>query len=218
MRLSILLAVIGFLTFLGPVLVPRAVADDATGRQNKICADSEGPADKRIPACTKLIERTTDNQTLANLYNNRGAAFADQGDQDHALADYTLSINLDGGGSAPYVNRGDLFYRKGEFNRAIEDFSMAIRLQPSFERAYMGRTLAFLKKDDTQSALTSADEMIGREPASAVAVETRAYVLKTIGRCDEAIAEYRKALQMASDSLQLQHEIESDLNELGVIP
>jgi tetratricopeptide (TPR) repeat protein len=148
------LAVIGILVFVVPVSVSRAIPDDATAGQNKICADSEVPADKRIAACTKLIERTTDDQRLANLYNNWGAAFADKGDQDRALADYARAINLDGGGSAPFVNRGDLFYRKGEFGRAIQNFSMAIRLQPSFERVYMGRTLAFLKKGDAQSAYT----------------------------------------------------------------
>ena len=218
MRLSILLTVTGFLMFVGPTSLLQAAASDATVGQSKICANSEGPADKRIPACTKLIERTTDNQRLADLYNNLGAAFAEKGDRDHALADFTRAINFDDGSGTPYVNRGDLFYRKGEFDRAIEDFSMAIRLQPSFERAYMGRTLALLKKDDAQGALNSADEMISHEPTSAVAVETRAYVLKTVGRHDEAIAEYRKALQMASGSPELQHEIEADLHELGAIP
>jgi tetratricopeptide (TPR) repeat protein len=218
MRFSTLLTVTGFLMFVGPSSVLQAAASDAAAAQSKICADTEGQADKRIAACTKLIERTTDNQRLADLYNNRGAAFSDKRDQGHALADFTRAINFDDGSCPPYVNRGDLFCRKGEFDRAIEDFSTAIRLQPSFERAYMGRTLAFLKKDDAQSALNSADEMIGHEPASAVAVETRAYVLKAIGRRDEAIAEYRKALQMASESPELQHEIESILHELGVTP
>jgi predicted negative regulator of RcsB-dependent stress response len=60
--------------------------------------------------------------------------------------------------------------------------------------------------------------MISHEPTSAVAVETRPYVLKAIGRRAEAIAEYRKALRMASDSPELQHEIEADLHELGAIP
>lgn len=212
------LPVTGFLAFVVPVSVSRAAADDALVGRNKICADAEGPADKRIPACTELIERTTDNQTLVDLYNNRGTAFADKGDRERALADYTRAIDLDGGSSAPYVNWGDLFYRKGEFDRAIEDFGVAIRLQPSFERAYMDRTLALLKKDDAQGALNSVDDMISHEPTSVVAVETRAYILKAIGRCDEAMAEYRKALQMASDSPPLRHEIEADLHALGAAP
>ena len=201
------------------MLVPvlPAVADDVTAGQDKLCADLQGPADMRVSACAKLIERTTDNQKLAELYNNRGAAFARKGDQDRALADYTRAIDLNSGTSAPYVNRGDLFYRRGELDRAIEDFAIALRLQPAFERAYMGRMLALLKKGDTQGALHSADDMISHLPTSAVAVETRAYVLKAIGRINEQIAEYRKALQMASDSPPLQHEIEADLHDLGAI-
>ena len=218
MRLSMRLSVIGFLAFLAPVSVSRAVADDAAIGQSNICADPEGPADKRIATCTKLIERSTDNLSLADLYNDRGAAFAGRGDRERALADFTRAIKLDDGSSAPYVNRGDLFYRMGKLNQAVADFDAALKLQPSFERAYIGRTLALLKKGDAQGALTSVDNMISREPTSVVAVETRAYVLKATGRRNQAIAAYRKALQMASDSPQLQEEIKSALHELGAGP
>ena len=214
MRVSTLFAVIGFFVF--EKLVP-VMADDVTAGEDQLCATSQGPADMRVSAGAKLIERTTDNQKLADLYNNRGAAFARKGDQDRALADYTRAIDLDSGTSAPYVNRGGLFYRRGELDRAIEDFAIALRLQPAFERAYMGRTLALLKKDDAQGALHSVDDMISHLPTSAVAVETRAYVLKAIGRLNEAIAEYRKALQMASRLPAAATRDRGGFNDLGAI-
>lgn len=190
----------------------------AVRRQGEICADARGAAAQRIRACTALIARTTNNQTLADLYNNRGTAFADQGDQQHASADYAHAIRLNPAATAAYVNRGDLRFRRGELDRAIEDFNAALRTDPAFERAYIGRTAAYLKNNQGEAALKSADEMIAHESGSAIAVETRAYVLKQIGRREDAIAAYRKALQMAPDVPELRDEIERDLRALGAAP
>jgi tetratricopeptide (TPR) repeat protein len=218
MRFSTLVGVAVFSMLVG--LVSEAVADnaDTIKTPNIICADAHGPADKRISACTELIKETSGTQQLSDLYNNRGTAYADKNDQDSALADYTYAIQLNPDNSVPYTNRGDLHYQKGDIDSAIEDYNTALRLQPTFERAYIGRTAAFLKKNDAQGALNSADQMISNEPNSAIAVETRAYVLKIIGRRDEAIADYRKALKMASSIPELQREIEADLRELGAAP
>jgi tetratricopeptide (TPR) repeat protein len=183
--------------------------------QSEVCAEARGAAPQRIKACTALINRTTDDRVRAGLYNNRGTAFADKGDQKHAFTDYAQAIRLNPGESAAYVNRGDLQFRRGELDRAIEDFDAALRIDPAFERAYIGRTAAYLKTNQGDAALRSADDMIAHEPGSATAVDTRACVLKQIGRRDDAIAEYRKALQMASDIPELRQEIQQDLHELG---
>lgn len=62
------------------------------------------------------------------------------------------------------------------------------------------------------------DDMVQRLPQSPIAVEMKAYVLKMVGRRDDAIAEYRKALRLAGNLPQLREEIESVLKELGARP
>lgn len=200
---------------------PRATAQSRAGSTaglNEICADAQGPPAQRIRACTTLIARTKNDPSLAGLYNNRGTAFADHGDQQHAFADYAQAIRLNPAIAAAYVNRGDLRFQRRELDQAIADFNAALHVDPAFERAYIGRTAAYLKNNQGEAALQSAGDMIAHEPGSAMAVDTRAYVLKQIGRRDEAVAEYRKALQMASDIPELRQEIEQDLRELKAAP
>ena len=60
--------------------------------------------------------------------------------------------------------------------------------------------------------------MVRRFPDLGIALETRASILKAIGRRDDAIAEYRKALVVEPNNLELVIEIEAALRKLGVAP
>src|ERR1700733_3327823 len=55
-------------------------------------------AEVAINGCTVTIEAGQEPpKTLALAYNNRGLAYADKGDLDHAVADYGEAIELDPG-------------------------------------------------------------------------------------------------------------------------
>ncbi len=202
------------------VLSVDALAQSAgrTAQHIDICADDRQEPDTRIRACTAVIRQETDRQQLSNAHNNRGVAFASKKDKNRAFAEYTQAIQSNAASAVPYVNRGDIYFQRGAFDKAIKDFDKAISLQPDLERPYMGRSLAYLKINDAQRALSSADEMLRNAPKSPIAAETRAYVLKAMGRRDEAIAAYRKALDMSAEIPQLRQEIEAALRELGASP
>ncbi len=181
----------------------------------EICSHPDAKAAFRIAACNRLIAATQDTRELSDLYNNRGTALAGAGDTRAAFRDYATAIRLNQDSAVPYVNRGDLYFRQGEYDKGISDFNAALARDTKFERAYMGRTLSLLRKNDQQGALRSVEEMVRNIPGSAIAVETKAYVLKALGRREQAIAEYRKALAMARDVLQLREEIKKALQQLG---
>jgi tetratricopeptide (TPR) repeat protein len=220
LRLVFLASAFGILIATGVISRARSSEElwNMTLADVSVCDNNRMPPDTKIAACARLINEIGHNDAqLARLYSNRGAGYAAKKDWDHALADYTAAISIDPTNNVAYYNRGDAWYRKGKLSQAIEDFSNALRLNPSFSQARMARAVVFLATKDFAHALADTDEMVSLDPHSALASETRAYVLKSMGRRDEAIAEYRKALELASNSRQLRVEIESALKELGAV-
>jgi tetratricopeptide (TPR) repeat protein len=185
----------------------------------QICGDASVPSNRRFAVCTRLIRLgRLDHEQLSTAYSNRGAALGIMGKENRALADFNASVRTDPDNGISRYDRGALRYRQGKFDLAIEDFNDSIRLEPDFALARMARAVAFLATKDVEKALNDADEMVRRFPDSGIALETRAHILKTIGRRDDAIADYRKALEVEPDNLELTSEIESTLRKLGVAP
>ena len=184
---------------------------------SSLCENDKTPAEAKIAACTRFIDSgPQDNNRLARAYSNRGTGFAVKRDLDHAMADFDRAIDLDASIAAVHYNRGNVWSTKGELERAIADFSQAIRLEPKFFQAHMARAAAYLRRKDFNSALQDADQLVTYEPRSPVASDARAYILALLGRRDEAITEYRRALPLAADIPQLQADIASKLKQLGV--
>lgn len=194
-------------------------AANAEANDIVICGDASAPSNRRFAVCTRLIRSgRLDHEQLSTAYSNRGAALGIMGKENRALADFNASVRTDPNNGIPRYNRGALHYRQGKFDLAIEDFNNSIRIEPHFAQARMARAVAFLATKDVEKALNDADEMVRRFPESGIALETRAYILNTIGRRDDAIAAYRKALEVEPDNLELTSEIEATLRKLGVAP
>ena len=69
-------------------------------------------------------------------YNERGLEYAQEGDFDNAIAEYTRAILLDPKFTSAYHNRGFAYFKKQDFDRAIADYTEAIRLNPKYADAY----------------------------------------------------------------------------------
>ena len=61
----------------------------------------------------------------SSVYHDRGVAWADKGELDKAIKDYTEAIRLDPDFAKAYNNRGHAWQGKGEDNRAKSDFAEA---------------------------------------------------------------------------------------------
>jgi tetratricopeptide (TPR) repeat protein len=64
----------------------------------------------------------------AGAYNNRGVAYVDIGDYDHAFADFDQAIQLQPDYADAYFNRGRAYAKKGDLNHAISDYDQAFVL------------------------------------------------------------------------------------------
>ena len=93
--------------------------------------------------------RTSPRQHLCNnaeAYNNRGNAYRDKGEFDHAIQNYSKAIELKPDLAEAYFNRGIAYSDKDEFDQAIQDYTKAIGLNPNYATAYYNRGVAYSKK------------------------------------------------------------------------
>jgi tetratricopeptide (TPR) repeat protein len=114
-------------------------------------------------ACLGLLPMalSCSRQNTENTYYNRGISYAEKGEHDQAIADYTEAIRLDPKGATAYNNRGDSYAKKGEYDQAIADYTEAIRLVPTNPTFYVARSLAYRALGDEAKA--ASDEKRARE-------------------------------------------------------
>ena len=107
---------------------PRAVPPSADW---EACTASE--PDRRIAGCTRIADDQSQNRQLrAVAYLNRGAAHAQQGQLDRAIADYSEAIGLDPNYAVAFYNRSLVYLTKGETDRASADRDRAISIDPAY--------------------------------------------------------------------------------------
>ena len=77
---------------------------------------------------------------------NRGNAYADQGQHDQAIRDYTKALEINPKHVVAYFNRGNSYREKGQYDRAISYYDKALEINPKHVMTYNNRGLIYLLK------------------------------------------------------------------------
>ena len=113
---------------------------------------------RRLPTIPKAI-RLDPKDAIA--YYNRGRAYANKGDHDKAIADYTEAIRLKPEVAEAYYDRGVAYANKGDYAKAIADSTEAIRLDPKYAWAYCNRGVAYEKRASSTRRLPTTPRPSG---------------------------------------------------------
>jgi tetratricopeptide (TPR) repeat protein len=149
--------------------------------------------DQAIADFTTAIEL---DPNLAQAYRERGVAYSDKGDNNHALADLNQAIRLAPNYAMAYNNRGNIHRRMGNYDLALADYDQAIRIDPNFARAYMNRGGTYRNKGDYNRAISDHTQAINIAPNDAVTYNERAGDYSDIGDYDRAIVDYTQAIRL----------------------
>src|ERR1700722_8840913 len=153
--------------------------------------------DIRIDACTALIESGDLTRTdLAISRNDRGTAYQEKHDLDHAIADYDEAIKLHPAYAPAYNNRGNAHQAKGDIDAAIADYSEAIRFDFNFVQAFNNRGKAYQIKGDLDRALADYNAAINLNPNFALAFVNHGDVYLIKGDLNRALAYYSQAIML----------------------
>jgi tetratricopeptide (TPR) repeat protein len=135
----------------------------------------------------------TPEQAMVFAHLLRAFEYAIKGDYDRAIDHFSEVIKLDPRAST-YYNRGRAYYLNNDYGRAIADFSEVIRLRPRHAAAYNNRAWTYLKAGKAAEGLPDAEWTLQLRPNDANALDTRGHILEALGRHEEAIADFLRAI------------------------
>lgn len=142
-------------------------------------------------ATTEEIEET---DPLALL--NKGAAFAEKGQYERAIAYFSEAIERNPRYAEAYNDRGAAYYDKGQYDKAISDFTKAIELNPKHAMPYYNRGNAYDEKGQYDKAISDYNKAIEIKPRYAKAYTNRGTVYVKISQHDKAISDFNKAIEL----------------------
>jgi tetratricopeptide (TPR) repeat protein len=141
-------------------------------------------------------ERKAHQMPKAITCYNRGWSYAQNGEYDEAIVNFTEAIRLDPELADAYRDRGTCHAQKGEYDQAIADLTEAIRLDPEQALAYYNRGGAKLGRGDYEGAIADYDADLQVNPNHANAYYKRGYAWIKRGEWDKAIADLNKAIEL----------------------
>ena len=134
----------------------QAVAD-----QLAVCKNEDVGTQKRIEACTSVVDLAKDDDDLrAEALLQRGVLQEFAGDKDAAVKDYSEVIKLDPSSAVAYFNRGNVYDQMGEHDRAIADYTEAIKIDPTDPDVFNNRGQAYDALGESDSAIADYSESI----------------------------------------------------------
>jgi len=181
-----------------PVIIGKAYS------KLKSFGDFEEASDKIMESMFGGRAETNDKIKPAEItspqaYNDRGIEFANNGELDKAIDDFTEAIRLNPSEAGYYINRGIAYSNKNEYYNAIDDFNKAIELGLSASNlfvAYNSRGTAYYVLEDYRRALEDYTKGIEISPSDADAYYRRGNTYRKLKNYDEAIDDYENALYL----------------------
>lgn len=149
--------------------------------------------------------------------NYRGTTYAQLGQIDKAIADYTRVIEIRKKASskkwdeivssyagkflAPslselYALRAELYLKHGDKDKALADCSQAIKSNPSDDRARLVRATVYRQCKQSDKALADLNELLRVNPKDEKALQFKAEILMDSGKHKDAIIAITKAIEL----------------------
>jgi len=126
----------------------------------------------------------------------RGGIFMSTGAYEEALMDFDEASRLEPDSWLAWLRRGDANYEMGQYERAISDYQRAVHLNPNARNLNAWAWSLYLASQYGR-ALVEIERSLALEPDNPAAIDTRAHVLAALGRTDEALTNFRRALEIA---------------------
>lgn len=137
----------------------------AVHAQMKPCQDDKLDRDKRILACSRVVDSARETkEARSEALSIRGAVHDDAGRHDTAIADFSAALKLIPEDPATLILRGNAYDSKGEKQLAIADYSEAIRLNPGDAAGHYNRGAVYQELGDKEKALADYKKALEIDP------------------------------------------------------
>jgi tetratricopeptide (TPR) repeat protein len=133
-----------------------------------------------------------------------------------AVTDYDAAIARDPGTRAIFYNRAIVYERLKDAARMVADAEryLAAAPEPASVVEQDCRAFALFMVGKPEAGLLDVEKVLAEEPQNANALGTRGRILEALGRREQAVADFRKALTLDPRPL-LRMEAQEALRRLG---
>ena len=164
---------------------------------------SAGPADIRIAASTRLIDRGgLDKSNLGAVYFDRANAFREKGAIDRAIADYGQALVFRPDLVAAYRSRGALLRGQGKLDAALKDFEAATRLAPADRDALLDSGATRDALHDQKGAIDDYDAVLKAQPDDVQALLDRGIARGEVRDFSGALADFATAAKIRPEAFE----------------
>jgi tetratricopeptide (TPR) repeat protein len=157
-------------------------------------------------------EALADYETVMRLsppfheaYYNRGDIRASRGDIDGALADFGYVLELDPDFVDAYVNRAALLLERGELDRAEADAREGLQRAPDNPHLHVVLGQVHADRGRYGAARLAFVRALGTDPELVTALAGHASAAFELGDLDTALADLRRAVDLAPDDAALRY-------------
>jgi tetratricopeptide (TPR) repeat protein len=126
----------------------------------------------------------------------QGLAWSEQGDVDHAIAEYQAAAALDPANSATRINLGRMLARQGRTDEALREYGEALRLNPEDAVLHnnLGSELSRMGRED--EAITRYETALRINPDLTIAHTNLGNVLLRRGETDRALPHFQRVADL----------------------
>lgn len=140
-------------------------------------------------------------------YNDRGFAYADMGETEKAIQDYSRAMVLNPTYAMPYSNRASAYTKLRKYEQAMADCNKAIELDPTLAVAFNNRGNVYAALHDRERAIQDYTQAITLKPDYAEAYNNRGVAYDDLHDSSRAFADYQKALELRPDFAEVYHNL-----------
>jgi superkiller protein 3 len=167
-----------------------------------------GQQERAMEMCQAILDDQTITGDPANagVLSEIGIIFTEVNRIERAQRVLLDSVAMDDSNAKTWNCLGVVYYRKKDYTKAVEAYERAVRLDPEFALAFdnLGtlHLRAFLERKDPEmidKAIDAFDRAINNDSRLASAYNGRASAFKFSNRADEAIKDWREALELQPD-------------------
>ena len=145
-------------------------------------------------------------QDFVNEYITVGHILASQNKLDGAIEYYWQALKLDSKNAEANFYLGVAFEKKGLLSQAIESYQRAVKLEPNYAEAHYNLAQVLFAKreqDKLNKLMETCQQVLATNLDDINIYLSLAQELKQLGKLDEAIAVYRKAITLYPDRSEL---------------
>jgi tetratricopeptide (TPR) repeat protein len=142
----------------------------------------------------ELVENTAQTHLM------HGDVYAEQGQWDEAIVEYSKAIEMDPKSAIAYANRAWAYGWKDEFDKAIADCDEAIRLDPDYAIAYSYRGDAYLQLGEYDRTIGDCSKAIELDPDYALAYIKCGDAYFQLRQYDQAIVYFDEGIRLTPES------------------